>query len=70
MLTNRRYEVIPLGVLRGHAATVNGRPGGISWSEDGPLSLLAFIVADGRITEIIAVIDPAELALMDLPDPV
>ncbi|WP_326581874.1 sigma-70 family RNA polymerase sigma factor [Streptomyces sp. NBC_00481] len=56
---------------RGHAATVYGRPGVISWSEDGtPLSLLAFTVADGRITEITAVVDPAELALMDLPDPV
>ncbi|MEV1319042.1 sigma-70 family RNA polymerase sigma factor [Micromonospora arborensis] len=56
---------------RGHAATVNGRPGVISWDEDGtPLSLLAFTVADGRITEITAVIDPAKLALIDLPDPV
>ncbi|MGV9883821.1 sigma-70 family RNA polymerase sigma factor [Streptomyces sp. NPDC003006] len=56
---------------RGHAATVNGCPGVISWSEDGtPLSLLTFTVTDGRIAEITAVIDPAELALMDLPDPV
>jgi RNA polymerase sigma-70 factor (ECF subfamily) len=56
---------------RGHAATVNGRPGVISWSEDGtPLSLLAFTVADGWITEITAVVDPVRLALMDLPDPV
>ncbi|MET7642557.1 sigma-70 family RNA polymerase sigma factor [Streptomyces sp. NPDC005426] len=56
---------------RGHAATVNGRPGVISWSEDGtPLSLLVFTVVDGRVTEITAVIDPAELALLDLPYPV
>ncbi|MFF2535281.1 sigma-70 family RNA polymerase sigma factor [Streptomyces cyaneofuscatus] len=56
---------------RGHAVTVNGRPGVISWSEDGtPLSLLAFTVADGRITGITALIDPARLALMDLPHPV
>ncbi|WP_425597540.1 hypothetical protein [Streptomyces tendae] len=34
-----------------------------------PLALLAFTVADGRITEITAVVDPAELALMDLPRP-
>ncbi|GHC41455.1 MULTISPECIES: hypothetical protein [Streptomyces] len=54
-----------------HAATVDGRPGVISWSEDGtPLSLLAFTVTDGRITEITAVVDPAALARMDLPDPV
>ncbi|MGC4831772.1 sigma-70 family RNA polymerase sigma factor [Micromonospora arida] len=59
------------GAARGHAATVNGRPGVISWNENGtPLSLLAFTVADGHITEITAVIDPAKLALIDLPDPV
>jgi len=56
---------------RGHAADVNGHPGVIAWHEDRtPLSVLAFTVADGRITEITAVIDPAELALRDLPDPV
>ncbi|WP_320775876.1 sigma-70 family RNA polymerase sigma factor [Streptomyces sp. CRN 30] len=55
---------------RGHTATVNGRPGVLSWNEDGtPRSLLAFTVTDGRITEITAVVDPAELALMDLPEP-
>lgn len=55
---------------RGRLATVNGRPGVVSWNEDGsPLALLAFTVADGRITEITAVVDPAELALIDLPDP-
>ncbi|MGW7286844.1 sigma-70 family RNA polymerase sigma factor [Streptomyces sp. NPDC054847] len=59
------------GAARGHAAIVNGRPGVISWNEDGtPLAVLAFTVADGRITEITAVVDPAELALMGLPDPV
>jgi RNA polymerase sigma-70 factor (ECF subfamily) len=56
---------------RGHAASVNGHPGVISWGEDGtPLSLLTFTVTDGRITEITAVIDPAQLACMNLPDPV
>lgn len=49
----------------------SSRPGVVSWSEDGtPLSLLAFTVADGQSTEITAVVDPAKLALMDLPDPV
>jgi RNA polymerase sigma-70 factor (ECF subfamily) len=62
---------VAAGAARGHAATVNGLPGVISWSEDGtPLALLAFTVTDGRITEITAVTDPAELALMDLPEPV
>ncbi|WP_411082630.1 sigma-70 family RNA polymerase sigma factor [Streptomyces sp. cmx-18-6] len=56
---------------RGHAVTVDGLPGVISWSGDGtPLSLLAFTVSAGRITEITAVTDPARLALMDLPEPV
>ncbi|WP_229887373.1 hypothetical protein [Streptomyces olivaceoviridis] len=56
---------------RGRAATVDGHPGVISWNEDGtPRSLLAFTVTEGLITEITAVVDPAELALMDLPDPV
>ncbi|MEV7567488.1 sigma-70 family RNA polymerase sigma factor [Streptomyces tanashiensis] len=54
----------------GRAAFVNGRPGVISWREDGsPLSVLAFTVIDGRITDITAVVDPAKLGLMDLPDP-
>lgn len=58
------------GVALGRAAFVNGLPGVVSWSEDGsPLSVLAFTVVDGRITEIRAVVDPAKLALMDLPDP-
>ncbi|MFJ4584099.1 sigma-70 family RNA polymerase sigma factor family protein [Streptomyces echinatus] len=71
-----RFEVaararVAGSAARGHAATVNGRPGVISWSTDGtPLSFLAFFVADGRITEITAVADPAELARMDLPAPV
>ncbi|MFD9436177.1 sigma-70 family RNA polymerase sigma factor [Streptomyces sp. NPDC060002] len=56
---------------RGRAVLVNGLPGIISWREDGtPLSVLAFTVVDGRITGIAIVIDPAKLALLDLPDPV
>ncbi|MEU9858075.1 sigma-70 family RNA polymerase sigma factor [Streptomyces sp. NPDC047974] len=59
------------GAAHGHPATVNGRPGVIAWNENGtPLSLLAFTVTDGRITEITAVVDPGKLALMNLPDPV
>ncbi|WCN05386.1 sigma-70 family RNA polymerase sigma factor [Streptomyces sp. M92] len=58
------------GAALGRAATVDGRPGVLAWNEDGtPLSVLAFTVADGRITEITAVVDPAALALMDLPAP-
>jgi RNA polymerase sigma factor (sigma-70 family) len=55
---------------RGQAALVNGRPGVVSWREDGtPLSVLAFTVVNGRITAIAAVVDPAELGRMRLPDP-
>ncbi|MGW0818296.1 sigma-70 family RNA polymerase sigma factor [Streptomyces viridiviolaceus] len=54
----------------GRAALVHGLPGVISWREDGtPLSVLAFNVVDGRITDITAVVDPAKIALMDLPTP-
>ncbi|MFJ4648866.1 sigma-70 family RNA polymerase sigma factor [Streptomyces bobili] len=55
---------------RGRAVLVNGLPGMVSWGEDGtPVSVLAFTVVDGRITGITVVIDPAKLALMNLPDP-
>ncbi|MEU1073053.1 MULTISPECIES: sigma-70 family RNA polymerase sigma factor [unclassified Streptomyces] len=54
--------------VRGRAVLVNGLPGVLSWREDGtPLTVLAFTVTDGRITEITALVDPARLALMDLP---
>jgi hypothetical protein len=55
---------------RGQAVFLSGLPGVVSWREDGaPLSVMAFTVADGRITGIAAVTDPARLASMDLPDP-
>jgi RNA polymerase sigma factor (sigma-70 family) len=58
------------GAAQVRAALVDGLPGIVSWREDGtPLSLLAFTVADGRITDISVVTDPAKLALMDLPEP-
>ncbi|CAM5360285.1 Sigma-70 family RNA polymerase sigma factor OS=Streptomyces alboniger OX=132473 GN=CP975_23970 PE=3 SV=1 [Streptomyces alboniger] len=53
---------------QGRPVRVNGLPGVISWREDGtPLSVLAFTVVDGRITDMTVVTDPAKLALMDLP---
>jgi RNA polymerase sigma factor (sigma-70 family) len=55
---------------RGRAVLVNGRPGIVSWREDGaPLSVIAFTVVDGRIADIAVVTDPARLASMDLPNP-
>ncbi|MFE7468022.1 sigma-70 family RNA polymerase sigma factor [Streptomyces sp. NPDC057499] len=54
----------------GRAATVDGLPGIIAWNPDGtPLSVLAFVVTDGRVTGMTAVVDPAALARMDLPAP-
>ncbi|GLY79061.1 sigma-70 family RNA polymerase sigma factor [Actinoallomurus iriomotensis] len=56
--------------VRGRAVLVDGLPGLVAWREDGtPLSVTAFTVADGRITGIAIVVDPARLAAMDLPDP-
>ncbi|QIS15620.1 sigma-70 family RNA polymerase sigma factor [Nocardia arthritidis] len=50
---------------------VNGLPGYMSWRPDGtPRSVIAFTVAESRITAIRIVIDPAELAAIHLPDPV
>ncbi|OPC83976.1 RNA polymerase subunit sigma-70 [Embleya scabrispora] len=58
------------GAARGRPVFVDGSPGVLSWDEDGsPLALLAFGVVDGRIVEIRALVDPAKLALLDLPDP-
>ncbi|TQF04450.1 sigma-70 family RNA polymerase sigma factor [Kitasatospora acidiphila] len=55
--------------VRGRAVLVNGLPGMVSWRADGtPLSVIAYTVADGRITEITVVVDPAKLAAMGLPD--
>ncbi|MBW4721262.1 sigma-70 family RNA polymerase sigma factor [Saccharothrix obliqua] len=49
---------------------VDGVPGHMSWRSDGtPLSVIAFTVADGRITGIRIVVDPAKLAAIRLPDP-
>ncbi|MDX3525422.1 hypothetical protein P1P75_02970 [Streptomyces sp. ID05-39B] len=49
---------------------VNGLPGMVARGEDGtPVSVLAFTVAVGRITDITVVIDPAKPALMKPPDP-
>ncbi|MEU4517548.1 sigma-70 family RNA polymerase sigma factor [Amycolatopsis sp. NPDC024027] len=54
----------------GRRVLVGGLPGVVAWREDGtPLSVVAFTVVDGRITNIAAVADPVKLASMDLPEP-
>ncbi|MFG2075339.1 sigma factor-like helix-turn-helix DNA-binding protein [Nonomuraea maritima] len=56
--------------VRWRAVLVDGRPGIVSWRADGsPLSLVAFTVVDGRITDIAVVADPTRLASLNLPDP-
>ncbi|GGP79574.1 sigma-70 family RNA polymerase sigma factor [Streptosporangium pseudovulgare] len=57
-------------VARQRPVLVNGIPGHMSWRSDGtPLSAIAFTVAEGRITGIHIVVDPAELASIQLPGP-
>ncbi|MET8684579.1 sigma-70 family RNA polymerase sigma factor [Streptomyces sp. NPDC004732] len=65
-----RLSASASAAAQGRAVRVNGLPGFVAWSEDGtPLSLLAFTVVDGRITDIRIVTDPAALGRMDLPEP-
>ncbi|MGV9386681.1 hypothetical protein ACWDRB_63530 [Nonomuraea sp. NPDC003707] len=65
-----RVQLFSGSAVRGRAVLVNGLPGMLSWREDGtPLSVLMFTVADGRISGIAALVDPARLAAMDLPGP-
>ncbi|MFC7546731.1 sigma-70 family RNA polymerase sigma factor [Plantactinospora sp. GCM10030261] len=47
---------------------VNGMPGVMTWSRSGaPLSVMACTVRDGRIVDVVALVDPRRLATMDLP---
>ncbi len=71
-----RTEVIA-ATERGRHATVTarrvlvgGEPGVLTWSKTGkPLSLMACTVVDGRIVDVVALVDPVRLASMDLPEP-
>ncbi|MET8878244.1 sigma factor-like helix-turn-helix DNA-binding protein [Nocardia sp. NPDC004604] len=57
-------------VARHRPVLVNGIPGHMSWRPDGtPLSVIACTVTDGRIAAIHIVVDPAELASIQLPAP-
>ena len=70
-----RTEVIA-ATERGRHATVTARrvlvndePGVLTWSKTGkPLSLMSCTVVDGRIVDVVALVDPARLAAMDLPE--
>ncbi|MCK2215325.1 RNA polymerase subunit sigma-70 [Actinomadura sp. ATCC 31491] len=57
-------------VARQRPVLVNGVPGHMSWRSDGtPLSVIAFTVAGGRITDIHLIVDPAKLASIEIPPP-
>jgi RNA polymerase sigma factor (sigma-70 family) len=59
-----RADVIARQVL------VNGEPGIVVWAPNGkPLSVMACNVVDGRIADVVALLDPTRLAAMDLPEP-
>lgn len=61
---------------RGRAQTsvrrvlVNGEPGIAAWNSRGrPVSIMICVVADGRLTAMTSITDPARLAMLDLPGP-
>jgi RNA polymerase sigma factor (sigma-70 family) len=48
---------------------VNGEPGIMVWGANGtPQAVMACTVVDGRIVEMLSVLDPRRLASMDLPE--
>lgn len=48
---------------------VNGEPGILAWGPSGkPVSVMACTVVDGRVTEVISLLDPTRLAAMALPE--
>ncbi|SED72131.1 sigma-70 family RNA polymerase sigma factor [Ruania alba] len=60
----RRASVVAGRVL------VNGEPGIMTWGRSGaPVSVMACTVVDGRIVDVVALVDPIRLAAMDVPAP-
>lgn len=59
----RRAAIVARRVL------VNGRPGILTWVNGKPASVMACTVVNGRIVEVVSLLDPARLATMDLPAP-
>jgi RNA polymerase sigma factor (sigma-70 family) len=47
-------------------ATINGGAGAVIFLHDRPVSVMAFTVADGKVTEIDALADPERIARLDL----
>ncbi|WEV78743.1 sigma-70 family RNA polymerase sigma factor [Janibacter cremeus] len=49
---------------------VNGQPGILARSRTGkPFSVMACTIVDGRMVDVVALVDPVRLAAMDLPEP-
>jgi RNA polymerase sigma factor (sigma-70 family) len=48
--------------------SVNGEPGILAWGPSGrPLALMVCTIADGRMIDVMSILDPALLARLDLP---
>jgi RNA polymerase sigma factor (sigma-70 family) len=48
------------------AATINGAAGAVIFMHDRPMSVMAFVVVDGKIASIDALADPERIARLDL----
>jgi RNA polymerase sigma-70 factor (ECF subfamily) len=59
----RRATIVARRVL------VNGEPGILTWINGKPVSVMACTVINGRIVDVLALLDPIRLAAMDLPEP-
>ncbi|QPZ39584.1 sigma-70 family RNA polymerase sigma factor [Paramicrobacterium chengjingii] len=48
--------------------SVNGEPGILAWGPSGqPIALMSCTVADGKLVDIVSIIDPSRLARLSLP---
>jgi RNA polymerase sigma factor (sigma-70 family) len=56
------------GTIEARRVSVNGEPGILAWSRSGrPIALMSCTVADGRLIQIVSIVDPPRLARMMLP---
>ncbi len=63
-----RAQTFAAFVAGSRPVLVDGVLGVVSWTADGtPMSLMTFLVEDGRIVEISSLADPSRLARLDLP---
>jgi RNA polymerase sigma factor (sigma-70 family) len=54
--------------VTGRLVLVNGEPGIVAWDANGkPVAVMACTVVNGRIVDVLSVVDRARLAEMDLP---